>query len=294
MDIPKILPPSDDGVFKTLMTHPDATAVLIDLISAVLDLRVVGVTVRNNELPVDDIDDKQERFDVNCELDTGEQVIIEMQARAVDGDSFDNDHRGIKVRSTYYLCDVHSSQPLKGVPYVDMVKSYQITFCGYTVFKGREAFTNKFTLKNDKGEELTDAITAVFVELSKLGDIVKKPVSEMTATEMWSVFLRYANDQKHQDVIQAINKSREGISMATQILTNISTNADERARFQARKKWQHDYENGMIMSSRRGKAELFASLLKRDMDKNSIRELFPDIAADEFNKAYALAEQLLG
>ncbi|GHV07515.1 hypothetical protein FACS1894217_08480 [Clostridia bacterium] len=268
-----LLPPSDDAVFKTLMTHPDAKAALIDLISAVLGLNVVGVTVRNNELAVSGIDDKQERFDVNCELDTGEQVEIEMQARAMDGDSFDNDHRGIKARSVFYLCDMHSSQPSKGISYLNMVKSYQITFCGYTVFKGRENFTNKFTLKNDESEELTDSITAVFVELSKLGDILKKPVSKMTAAEMWSVFLRYADDQKHQGIISEIAESREGILMASELLANISTDADACAKFRAQRKWRHDYEHGMIMSFRRGKAEMAKELLALGMPVEQVTAL---------------------
>ncbi|MBR1496437.1 MAG: hypothetical protein IJ617_02285 [Oscillospiraceae bacterium] len=47
----EILPPSDDRIFKLILTSPDARPVLIDLISAVIHRDVVNVEVRNNELP---------------------------------------------------------------------------------------------------------------------------------------------------------------------------------------------------------------------------------------------------
>ncbi|MDR0381383.1 MAG: hypothetical protein LBH86_05255 [Oscillospiraceae bacterium] len=37
----------------------------------------------------------------------------------------------------------------------------------------------------DDGEQLSDAITSVFVELSKLEDILQKPIEQMTALEQW-------------------------------------------------------------------------------------------------------------
>ena len=54
MDI-ELLPPHDDYIFKTIMTHPDAKPALMDLVSAVISRDVVDLTVVNNELPVSDI-----------------------------------------------------------------------------------------------------------------------------------------------------------------------------------------------------------------------------------------------
>jgi hypothetical protein len=44
-----ILPAYDDVVFKTLLTHPDAEAVLRDVISSILMVPVEEVVVRNTE-----------------------------------------------------------------------------------------------------------------------------------------------------------------------------------------------------------------------------------------------------
>ncbi|MDR1578755.1 MAG: hypothetical protein LBS35_00225 [Synergistaceae bacterium] len=67
-DNPEILPPSDDGVFKTLLTHPGARVCLKDVISSNINLPVREVTVRNTEFPISDVREKRERFDVNCEI----------------------------------------------------------------------------------------------------------------------------------------------------------------------------------------------------------------------------------
>jgi hypothetical protein len=43
---------ADGGVFKTLLTHPDARPCLLDIIASNIGLPVNDVTVRNAELPI--------------------------------------------------------------------------------------------------------------------------------------------------------------------------------------------------------------------------------------------------
>ena len=63
MDI-DILPPSDDRIFKLLLTSPESKPALMDLITATIMRPVVDVAVRNNELPAGDTEEKAERLDV--------------------------------------------------------------------------------------------------------------------------------------------------------------------------------------------------------------------------------------
>ena len=60
-----ILPPSDDRVFKLILTPQESKPILIDLISSIIKRPVVGVEVRNNEIPPEDVQEKAERLDVN-------------------------------------------------------------------------------------------------------------------------------------------------------------------------------------------------------------------------------------
>jgi hypothetical protein len=64
IEVPEILPPTDDAVFKTLMTHPDTRDCLKDMIICYTGVRVQRVDLLNNELPVSNIMEKMERLDV--------------------------------------------------------------------------------------------------------------------------------------------------------------------------------------------------------------------------------------
>jgi predicted transposase/invertase (TIGR01784 family) len=146
MDI-DILPPSDDRVFKLILTSPDAKPVLMDLISATIKRPVIDVVVRNNELPLYDTEEKAERLDVNCRIDDGSQIDLEMQASYME--EIGRGHENLKGKSIYYLCDLHSSQSSKGRRYDELAQTYQATFCSYTVFPKLPNYVNSFSMRHD-------------------------------------------------------------------------------------------------------------------------------------------------
>ena len=281
IEVPEILPPSDDGVFKTLLTHPNARSCLRDIISSNIGLPVKEVTVRNNELPISDVLEKRERFDVSCEIDGGGQVDVEMQADPMAGDNLSSGHKNIKGRAIFNVCDLHSNQKGIGVPYGILARTYQITFCGYTVFENRKSCFNRFSFRNEEGEELLDVVCILFVELSKLKRVRQKPVDEMTGAEMWAIFLAWANNPKHRDLLKEIIAAKEEIKMAYDLLTSISQDADERARFRARRKFQMDLEHNRIVSFEEGVAIGKAR-------GEAIGEI-----KGEHNKAVAIAKKML-
>jgi predicted transposase/invertase (TIGR01784 family) len=102
---------------------------------------------------------------------------------------------------------------------------------------------------------LLDAVNILFVELSKMKRVMKKPVSEMTGAEMWAIFLACANNPKYGEILRKIIEAREEIKVAYELLTNISQDADERARFRARRKFQMDLEHNQLVSFDNGKRE---------------------------------------
>ena len=168
-----ILPPYDDRVFKLILSAPEAKPALMNLISAVIQRPTKDVWIRNNELPVGDTNEKAERLDLNCVIDDGSQVDIEMQSSRVE-EKQGGGHKNLIGKSIYYLCDLHSSQSSKGKPYDELVQTYQITFCGYTVFPNRMGFMNTFSMRHDMDNGLLhDAIHMMFVELSKLNEVLK-------------------------------------------------------------------------------------------------------------------------
>ena len=252
MDL-ELLPPSDDRIFKLILTDPDAKPVLVDLISSILGRGVKEVAVRNNELPKNDTEEKAERFDVNCTLDDGTQMDLEMQASHIE-EYADGQHENLKSKSVYYLCDLHASQSAKGVKRYDrLAQTWQVTFCSYTVFPQRKEFLNSFSLRHDvDNSQFSDALHVVFVELSKLKDILSKPVTEMTDIEKWALFFKYADEEKCRKKMNEVIASKEVMQMAGKVLMSVSQDERERAVFRSRRMYQTDLMSNLATAEDRG------------------------------------------
>jgi predicted transposase/invertase (TIGR01784 family) len=126
-----------------------------------------------------------------------------------------------------------------------VAKTYQVTFCTYTVFPMRESFFNEFSLRNEDGEPLSDAVSVVFVELSKLEKILRKPIEEMSSMEKWAIFLQYADKPEQRKLVEQIAESKGEIKMALNTLIHVSQDERERAINRSRRMWQTDYESNM-------------------------------------------------
>jgi len=268
-----ILPPSDDRVFKLILTSPEGKPALMDLISAIIRRPVVDVVVRNNELPAGDTEEKAERLDVNCRIDDGTQVDLEMQASRIE--ELKGEHKNLKGKSIYYLCDLHSSQSAKGKKrYDELVQTYQVTFCSYTIFPNLLAFVNSFSMRHDTTNELlSDTISVIYVELSKLNEILKKSVSDMTDLEKWSVFFRYADVPEYRETVNKVIESKEVLQMAGNLLMSVSRSEKERAIFRSRRMFQSDQESNIATAEKRGVLNVARNALHKNMPIEDIVDI---------------------
>ena len=247
----------------------------MNLISSIIGRTVVDVVLLPNALAPGDTEEKAERFDVNCKIDDGSQINLEMQASHMIED-LDGQHRNLKGKSVYYLTDLHSSQPAKGLRRYDrLARSYQITFCSYTIFPNTQDYMNSFSLRHDTtGELLSDAISLTFVELSKLSEVVKKPVCDMTDLDKWSVFLQYAPDLEHREIVNKVIESEEVLQVAGDLLMNISKNERERAIYRSRRKFQTDLQSDLATAEDRGRRQsaftIAKNLLSMDMPREQV------------------------
>jgi len=125
-------------------------------------------------------------------------------------------------------------------------------------------------------EPLNDALHVVFVELSKLNEIVRKPVDKMTDLEKWAVFFRYADLPEYREVANEVINSKEVLKVAGTLLTEISQNERERAIFRSRRMYQSDLESNLITAQREGEtAKAFAiakNMIKRNRPIDEIVE----------------------
>ena len=275
MDV-DVLPPSEDRIFKLILTSPEGKPVLMDLISAIIGRPVVDVVVCNNEIPTGNTEEKAERLDVNCRIDDGSQVDLEMQASYVE--ELGDNHENLKGKGIYYMCDLHSSQPSKSKRYDELAQTYQVTFCSYTVFPEMPEYVNPFSMRHDQTNELlSDAIHVVYVELSKLNKVLKKSVDDMTDLEKWAVFFRYAADPKYREVVNSVIESKEALQMAGNLLMNISQDERERAVFRSRRMYQSDMDSNIATieakAIKKSMLEIARKLLNRNRPIEEIMEV---------------------
>ncbi|MCL2220488.1 MAG: Rpn family recombination-promoting nuclease/putative transposase [Chitinispirillia bacterium] len=278
-----ILPPSDDHIFKTLLTRPDAKHVLMDVISAAIERPVVDVLVRNTELPISDTAEKGERLDVNCTIDGGDQADVEMQSSRMEEKAGDHEHRNFKNKYIYYGTDLHSSQPSKGKKYAELVRTYQITFCGYTVLPERPGFVNRAALRFDDGKLFSDQINIVIVEMNKLNDILKRPTAALTPLEMWSAFFQFADKPEYRDIINHIIETKEEVGMAATLLQEISKDEQERARFRSRRMFETDMTSNILTAEDNGRMRVAMNLKRMGMAVEEIAKA-TEFTVDEILK----------
>ncbi|MDR2589829.1 MAG: Rpn family recombination-promoting nuclease/putative transposase [Oscillospiraceae bacterium] len=238
-----ILPMSEDYVLKSVLTHPEAKPALMDLITTFIHRKVTDVEIRNNELHSITTEEKNVRLDLNCVIDDGSQVDVEMQGSRLAG--LDGGHEMLVNKSVYYLTDLHSSQKSKGIKYNKLVRTYQITFCVQNIFKQNEYITEA-SLRTEDGTQISNQINLTIIELGKLDDVLNKPVEEMSPIEMWSTFLRYSGDRSKRDIINKVLEKKGEIGMAGSLLASISQDDRMRAINMSQRKWQTDYDSNFL------------------------------------------------
>ena len=260
MDL-ELLPAHEDYIFKTIMTHPDAKPALMDLVSAVIGRKVLDITVINNELPISGTEEKSERLDVNCIIDDGSQVNVEMQGSKIVEPL--GGHMGFFNKSVYYLSDLHSSQKSKGVDYDRLVRTYQITFTKYTVLPGLKNYFTQCSLRTPTGKQISDQLNMAIIELSKLQPVIGKAIGELKPIDMWSIFLGYASELKERKLINEIIEKKGELAMASAILTSISKDEHERAKFRSRLKHETEIAHNLSASKRIGIAQGIAQIARK-------------------------------
>jgi predicted transposase/invertase (TIGR01784 family) len=219
----------------------------MDLITTFIHRKVTDVEIRNNELHSITTEEKNVRLDLNCVIDDGSQVDVEMQGSRLAG--LDGGRKMLVNKSVYYLTDLHSSQKSKGVEYDELVRTYQITFCMQNIFTKKE-YISEASLRTEDGTQISDQIHLTIIELGKLDDVLNKPVEEMSPIEMWSTFLRYSGDRSKREIINKVLEKKGEIGMAGSLLASISQDDRMRAINMSRRKWQTDHDSNRLFYER--------------------------------------------
>ena len=259
--IPKdydLLDPKEDSTFKTLFIQEGEKAqiALKSLIKAIIGREPKTVRVLNTELPKDIKRVKDIRLDLQCEMEDGDLINIEMQT--CHGD--DN----LKNRVLYYATRMMSTFDMKNKPYSVLPKVYHVMFTNFQLFNSDSRYLQTFKLQNDAKEEMTECMQFIFVQLN-LFKINGRKINNLLDIEKWIIFLRDSADKEKRDLLNSIMASDKGIREAGEILMNISKDAKAWARQEMRFKARQDREAEEALH--RMREEKFAEELKQAEEK---------------------------
>jgi flagellar biosynthesis/type III secretory pathway protein FliH len=107
----------------------------------------------------------------------------------------------------------------------------------------------------------------ITLELSKLDKVVKKPIKDMSAPELWGVFFRYLQDKAKRGIINEILELEEGIAMASEVLMTIIRDEVERARLESELKYELDTQSKLVHAKREGIREGMQEGERKGMQK---------------------------
>jgi predicted transposase/invertase (TIGR01784 family) len=253
-NLPKILPFTNDIVFKTMLKAPEAELIRRGIISAFTGLEVHTAVVIDSEPVSDNIAAKREVFDVNCETNIG-LVCVEMQASHMDGDNISNNHPNIRARSLYGGADLLSNQDVRGNEYNAIKKTFHITICDYNAIPETSEFLTQFEVRSADGIILSDMLTYIYVELKKLQKILKKPTGDLSYSEMWAVILEYIDKPQFHETISGIISKKEEFQMAYEMIQNVSDDPKVREYLRQQKKARNDHEHSKAVWRKEGMKE---------------------------------------
>jgi predicted transposase/invertase (TIGR01784 family) len=240
-----------DNVFKAVFARdtPESQGALSRLLSAVTGRELTVVVIMANELAIDNLRDRQIRFDIHCKAAEGKLVDVEM---SLNPDACE------PVRLEFYAGKLFTGQDIHGVDksYDDLSETYQIAILGKGKFFTDKEFLHQFEYYDPaRGMSLGGRSRIVTVELSKVDQVIEKPAGAMTASEHWAVFFRYLTDKSKREKINEVLKYEEGIAMAGEVLLRISKDEAERARLMSEYKYVVDTQSKVVTARREGRKE---------------------------------------
>ena len=257
-----------DNVFKAVFTKdtPSSKGALSKLVSALTGRELLVTSINANEPPIDNLRDRQIRFDIRCKAENGELVNVEMSL---------NPNYFEPVRLEFHAGKLFTSQDIRGAgkSYNDLKDAYQIAILAKGRFFLDEEFMHTFEYYDPEREiSLGGKSRIITIELSKLDRVVEKPANDMNTQESWAVYFRFLTDKSKRFKINDILVKEEGIAMASEVLLNISKDEIEQARLMSELKYELDTQSNLVEAKREGRREVIELLKSGKTLEEIIRE----------------------
>lgn len=179
----QFLNPLTDYAFKKIFGSAESNDILLSFLNAVLGFappyRIAEVRIQDPYLPPSIKGMKDSFVDVRAIDEQGKHYIIEMQIMPV---------ASFEQRVLYNACKKYAGQIASGDDYHLLNDVIALTITDFTMFE-HTAMVSKFKLRDESGQDYSDDLELIFVELPKF----RKDESQLAdMLDKWCYFLRYA------------------------------------------------------------------------------------------------------
>jgi predicted transposase/invertase (TIGR01784 family) len=238
--------PSNDYVFKYIFANEKDKKALIGIVESILEMQegeIQDIYILNPEMTISSINEKAGILDIKAITNSKQYIDIEMQIVS---------EKDFIKRFIYYNSKMLVEQVKKGDEYERINKTISIIITDFTLLGEEEYFHNKYQLMNIKtSRPLTDLVEYNIVELTKLGRVDMKKISEGEKRKIaWCEFL--ASDSLEDAV--AVSKKYNYAGLASAGDWMIKLTKDDKARMEAedRAKWAHVKKNQIKLAKEIG------------------------------------------
>ena len=227
----ELLPLTDDYVFKRVFTKDGHEDMLKDLLSAILNIEIKKIEIKNPEMTKPSKEAKREILDIRATINDDSLIDIEMQVK---------DYKNINKRSIAYLAKLYSDQLQKGDDYNKPLKTISINILNFNFFR-RNTYHSIGRLKFEEIEKekyveigeieedkyVTRDLEVHYIELPKF---IKKNPGVETKLEQW-LWIFCGEGEK----AEMAKQKNEEVKKASKELERMSMSYEERWLYDARK-----------------------------------------------------------
>ncbi len=235
----ELLPLTNDFVFKRVFTKDGNEDLLKDFLTAILDIEIKEIEIKNPEMTKESKEAKLEILDIRAKANNNMLINIEMQVR---------DYKDIGKRSMAYTSKVYSDQLKVGDKYQDACKTIAINILNFNFFK-RNTYHSISRMKFEEIEEekyvnmeyekeeeyATKDIEIHYIELPKF---IKKNPGVASKLEQW-LWLICGEGEK----LKMAEEKNEEVKKASKVLEEISQDEKEQMHYLSRLMKQMDEES---------------------------------------------------
>ena len=268
---------SNDFIFKKVFAQDENNSELIDLLEAILDIKIKKVEVKNPELPKNAMDEKASILDIKAYVNDDTIIDIELQVK--------NEYN-ITERSILYLSKLVAGQMEVGEDYIKLKKSVSIVILLFNYFE-TNTYHNVAHMKFDKTkeekyvemgykEEQEIAIPKLEMHFIELQKFIKKNGGTKTKLEQWLWLI-----SGREDKIKMAEKENVQLKKASEKLDKMNLTESERELYEARELGlyfqqiglanaeEHGYQEGQLQERKK----YVQKLLKKNMSDKEIMDL---------------------